>query len=67
MSEEGAMEALLARLSYQATVRAGEAAKRAANRFPVNRVAKIAFVFCILVSISTVFLFCKALSKFKCC
>lgn len=50
MSEEGAMEALLARLSYQATLRAGEAAKRAANRFPVLRVAKIAFIFCILVS-----------------
>ena len=49
MSEEGAMEALLARLSYQATVRAGEAAKRAANRFPIRRVAKIAFFFCILV------------------
>ncbi|KAE8743555.1 hypothetical protein FOCC_FOCC010802 [Frankliniella occidentalis] len=48
MSEEGAMEALLARLSYQATLRAGEAAKRAANRFPVHRVAKIAFIFCIL-------------------
>ncbi|KAJ1524488.1 hypothetical protein ONE63_010983 [Megalurothrips usitatus] len=48
MSEEGAMEALLARLSYQATLRAGEAAKRAANRFPVRRVAKIAFIFCIL-------------------
>lgn len=48
MSEEGAMEALLARLSYQATLRAGEAAKRAANRFPVRRVAKIAFFFCIL-------------------
>jgi len=50
MSEADAMEALLARLSYQASVRASEAAKRAAIKFPVKHVAKIAFMFCIFVS-----------------
>lgn len=50
MSEADATEALLARLSYQASVRAGEAARRAATKFPVFKVAQIAFTFCILVS-----------------
>lgn len=48
MSEIEATEALLARLSYQASVRAGEMAKRAAVKLPVVKVAKIAFIFCIL-------------------
>jgi len=46
MSEQAALESLLARLSYQATVRAGEAA----NRVPVILVAKIALILSILVS-----------------
>ncbi|KAJ8926015.1 hypothetical protein NQ315_009870 [Exocentrus adspersus] len=48
MSETDATEALLARLSYQASVRAGELAKRAASRLPVVRVANIALIFCLL-------------------
>ena len=50
MSETDATEALLARLSYQASLRAGEIAKRAAIKLPVLRVAKISLVFCLLVS-----------------
>ncbi|KAJ3648667.1 hypothetical protein Zmor_020453 [Zophobas morio] len=48
MSETDATEALLARLSYQASLRAGEIAKRAAIKLPVLRVAKISLVFCLL-------------------
>ncbi|XP_044264040.1 solute carrier family 35 member F5 isoform X2 [Tribolium madens] len=48
MSETDATEALLARLSYQATLRAGEIAKRAAIKLPVLRVAKISLIFCVL-------------------
>lgn len=48
MSENDATEALLARLSYQASMRASEIAKRAAIRLPVVRVAKIALIFCLL-------------------
>lgn len=49
MSESDATEALLARLSYQASARAGEVARRQANKFPVRKVAGIAFTFCFLV------------------
>ncbi|KAJ8936034.1 hypothetical protein NQ318_015440 [Aromia moschata] len=48
MSETDATEALLARLSYQASLRAGEIAKRAASRLPILHVANIALVFCLL-------------------
>lgn len=51
MSETDATEALLARLSYQASLRAGELAKRAAIKLPIYRVAKIALIFCLLVTI----------------
>lgn len=50
MSETDATEALLARLSYQASIRAGEVARRAASKFPIQKVAKISLTFCILVS-----------------
>lgn len=50
MSDAEATEALLARLSYQASVRIGEIARRAATKLPVIHVAKIAFIFCLLVS-----------------
>lgn len=50
MSEVEATEALLARLSYQASVRAGELARRAASRLSVFVVAKLALIFCVLVS-----------------
>lgn len=50
MSEAEAAEALLARLSYQASLRAGECAKRAAIKLPVMKIAKIALIFCLLVS-----------------
>jgi solute carrier family 35 protein F5 len=48
MSETDATEALLARLSYQASLRAGEMAKRAATKLPIFRVAKISLIFCLL-------------------
>ncbi|CAG9820957.1 unnamed protein product [Phaedon cochleariae] len=48
MSETEATEALLARLSYQASLRAGELAKRAASKLPILRIAKIALIFCLL-------------------
>ncbi|XP_001601634.2 solute carrier family 35 member F5 [Nasonia vitripennis] len=48
MSENDATEALIARLSYQASVRAGEHARRQANKFSVQKVAKIALMFCFL-------------------
>lgn len=49
MSETDATEALLARLSYQASLRAGEIAKRAATKLPIIKVAKISLIFCLLV------------------
>lgn len=49
MSDADATEALLARLSYQASVRAGEAARKSGNKYPINVVAKLAFTFCFLV------------------
>ncbi|XP_045481851.1 solute carrier family 35 member F5 [Harmonia axyridis] len=48
MSETEAAEALLARLSYQASLRAGELAQRAAAKFTIFQVASIAFLFCLL-------------------
>ncbi|XP_023288964.1 solute carrier family 35 member F5 isoform X2 [Orussus abietinus] len=48
MSESNATDALLARLSYQASIRADEHAKRQANKFSIQKVAKIALVFCLL-------------------
>lgn len=50
MSEIDATEALLARLSYQASLRAGEIAKNEAVKLPVLKVANVALVFCLLVS-----------------
>lgn len=50
MSESEAAEALLARLSYQASVRMGEMAKRAATKLAIYKVAHISFIFCFLVS-----------------
>lgn len=49
MSESEAAEALLARLSYQASVRMGELAKRAATKLAIYKVAHISFIFCFLV------------------
>ncbi|KAJ8320087.1 hypothetical protein KUTeg_001674, partial [Tegillarca granosa] len=43
-----AEDALLARLSYQATLRAEEAKFREMNKLTIKQVAKIAFIFCIL-------------------
>ncbi|KAH1000872.1 solute carrier family 35 member F5 isoform X1 [Dendroctonus ponderosae] len=48
LSEVEAADALLARLSYQASMRAGEIAKRATLKLPVEQVAKIALIFCLL-------------------
>lgn len=62
MSESEAAEALLARLSYQASLRAGELAQRAAAKFTILQVASIAFFFCLLVN-SMIY----KISQFKLC
>lgn len=64
MSESEAAEALLARLSYQASVRAGELARRAATKLPIYKVAKISFIFCLLVRESGIFLIFSCLINF---
>lgn len=56
MSESDTMEALLARLIYQASIRAREHARRQANKFSVEKVAKIALMFCLFVSSLTIIL-----------
>ncbi|KFM59875.1 Solute carrier family 35 member F5, partial [Stegodyphus mimosarum] len=48
LSESQADDALLARLSYAASLRAQESAFRAANKLPMKQVARIALLFCIL-------------------
>ncbi|XP_077293112.1 solute carrier family 35 member F5 isoform X1 [Arctopsyche grandis] len=48
MSEHCAAEALLARLSHAASVRAGEAARRHAAKLSARRQAKVALCFCLL-------------------
>ncbi|KAJ8673502.1 hypothetical protein QAD02_004764 [Eretmocerus hayati] len=45
MSESDATEALMSRLSYQASVKADEQARRQANKFPIEKVARIAAEF----------------------
>lgn len=50
MSENDATEALLARLGYQASIRAGEHARRQAHKFSIQQIAKFALVFGFLVS-----------------
>lgn len=49
MSDADATEALLARLSYQASLRVGEFTKRATAKLPILKVAKLSSIFCILV------------------
>ncbi|XP_034943896.1 solute carrier family 35 member F5 [Chelonus insularis] len=49
MSESDATEALLARLSYQASIRAGEHARRQAYKFSIRKIAKIALMFFFLL------------------
>ncbi|XP_044577080.1 solute carrier family 35 member F5 [Cotesia glomerata] len=49
MSEGDAIEALLARLSYPASIRAGEHARRQAHKFSIPKVAKIALIFCLIL------------------
>lgn len=49
--ESQADDALLARLSYSASLRAQESALKAANKLPMKQVARIALLFCVLVSI----------------
>lgn len=63
MSESDATDALLARLSYQASLRAGEVARRAANKLSVESVAKIALMFCILVKLTIIIKSIKLLFK----
>ncbi|KAF7993823.1 hypothetical protein HCN44_011092 [Aphidius gifuensis] len=49
MSESDATEALLARLSYQATIRADEYARKQAHKFTIKKIAKISFIYCLLL------------------
>ncbi|XP_076459451.1 solute carrier family 35 member F5-like isoform X2 [Babylonia areolata] len=48
LSEEHAEEALLSRLSYQASVRAEEERQRLSNRLSVKEVIRLAVIFCLL-------------------
>ncbi|GFT94442.1 solute carrier family 35 member F5 [Nephila pilipes] len=48
LSESQADDALLARLSYSASLRAQENALKAANKLPMKQVARIALLFCVL-------------------
>ncbi|KAG8178495.1 hypothetical protein JTE90_023423 [Oedothorax gibbosus] len=48
LSESQADDALLARLSYSASLRAQESALKAANKLPMKQVARIALLFCVL-------------------
>ncbi|XP_054708553.1 solute carrier family 35 member F5-like [Uloborus diversus] len=48
LSESQADDALLARLSYAASLRAQETALKAANKLPMKQVAHVALLFCIL-------------------
>lgn len=50
MSTVDASDALLARLSYNASVRAGENLWRTENKLPIQVVARVALLFCYLVS-----------------
>lgn len=50
MSTVDASDALLARLSYNASVRAGETLWRTENKLPIGVVARVALLFCYLVS-----------------
>lgn len=52
-----AEDALLARLSYAATMRAHDVAMRAANKLTVRQVARVAFMFSLLVWIVGLILF----------
>lgn len=61
LSEIEAADALQARLSYQASLRAGELAKRITLRPPVEQVAKIALIFCLPVSMYTNYVTCVTL------
>lgn len=49
--ESQADDALLARLSYAASLRAQENALKAANKLPMKEIARIALLFCIMVSL----------------
>ena len=48
-SESHAEDALIARMSYSAAIRAEEMRLRALSKFTIKQVAKIAFIFCVLV------------------
>ena len=52
MSESEAHDAMMSRLSYQASLRAQEAKTRAANKLNVSQTAYLACLFCLLVIIS---------------
>ncbi|KAK0178197.1 hypothetical protein PV328_002171 [Microctonus aethiopoides] len=52
MSENDATEALLARLGYQASIRAGEHARRQAHKFSIQQIAKFALVFGFLLFVA---------------
>ena len=50
MSDAEAMEAMLSRLSFSASLRAEQLAQEAANKLQVREVMKISLIFSVLVS-----------------
>lgn len=48
LTESHAEDALIARMSYSAAIRAEEMRLRALSKFTIKQVAKIAFIFCVL-------------------
>lgn len=52
MSDTDATEALLARLSYQASLRAGEYARRQAHKFTIKKIIKLSLFYCFLLFLS---------------
>lgn len=51
MSETEAMDAMMSRLSFSASLRAEQLAIQAANKLSVKEVMKISSIFCLLVSL----------------
>lgn len=50
MSESDAVDAMLSRLSFSASIRAEQLALQEANKLSVKQVMKVSCIFCLLVS-----------------
>ncbi|XP_030763460.1 solute carrier family 35 member F5-like [Sitophilus oryzae] len=53
LSESEARDALLARLSYQASLRASDSIKKASLKMPLCDIIKVSFIFCFLVVLAS--------------